>query len=210
MRKLDDIKGKIKVEAVIGLFVLVAVVAGGFFFLTGSAINDTQVATVPPAVPPAEENTTLEEEAQSALPGSGLAYRWVPVYGSNPNYIDLDQFEVPGKESQRSGNGEKQDSGVITPVDQHDDDGDDLWDFPEAEEEVLDPEDIELPGDDGFPDDLFPEENPDEETETPDVETPDDIGEVEEPDPLDDEDEFPEETPDDMPDDDWIDDWIND
>jgi hypothetical protein len=231
--KLDDIKGKVKVEPLIGLILLVAVVAGGAFFITGSTTNDTQVATVVPSLPPADNGTQETQDQGSIIDeiSSGYYYAIPGGYytpgGNNHGYIDLDQFEIPGKETNdQSEDNDKEDSGVITPIDQHDDDedGDDLWEYPEAEEEDLDPEDILLPGDDGFPDDLFPEENPDDDTsnndtsdnetiddETPgsDVEIPDDIGDVENVDPTEDEDEFPEETPEDMPDDDWIDDWIN-
>ncbi len=215
MSRLDDIKRKVKVEALVGLFVLVLVVgAGGIFFLGGSATNDTQVATVvPPALP--QDNGTQDNPEQGSIVDeirNGGYYYAVPGGSYNPggddqSYIPLDPFEVPPKGD------DKEDSGIITPVDQHDDDEDDLWDYPEAPEEDLDPDDITLPGDDGFPDDLFPEEDLDNETddETPgnDVEIPDDIGDVEDVDPTEDEDEFPEETPGDMPDDDWIDDWIN-
>jgi hypothetical protein len=231
--KLDDIKGKVKVEPLIGLILLVAVVAGGAFFITGSTTNDTQVATVVPSLPPADNGTQETQDQGSIVDeiSSGYYYAIPGGYytpgGNNHGYIDLDQFEIPGKETNdQSEDNDKEDSGVITSIDQHDDDedGDDLWEYPEAEEEDLNPEDILLPGDDGFPDDLFPEENPDDDTsnndtsdnetiddETPgsDVEIPDDIGDIEDVDPTEDEDEFPEETPEDIPDDDWIDDWIN-
>jgi len=231
--KLDNIKGKVKVEPLIGLILLVAVVAVGAFFITGSTTNDTQVATVVPSLPPADNGTETQDQGSIIDESSGYYYAIPGGYytpsgnnhytpgGNNHGYIDLDQFEVPGKETNdQSKDNDKEDSGVITPIDQHhdDEDGDDLWEYPEAEEENLDPEDILLPGDDGFPDDLFPEENPDDDTsdnETIDdeipgsVEIPDDIGDIEDVDPTEDEDEFPEETPEDIPDDDWIDDWIN-
>lgn len=257
MSKLDDIKGKVKVEPLIGLILLVAVVAGGAFFITGSTTNDTQVATVVPSLPPADNGTQETQDQGSIIDEISSGYYYATPGGyytpgrNDHGYIDLDQFEVPGEEiNDQSGDKDKEDSGVITPIGQHndDEDGDDLWEYPEAEEEDLDPEDILLPGDDGFPDDLFPEENPDNETsndetsndeipddlfpeenpdddtsnndtsdnetiddETPgsDVEIPDDIGDIGDVNPTEDEDEFPEETPEDMPDDDWIDDWIN-
>lgn len=98
-----------------------------------------------------------------------------------------------------------------------------LNDYPEADEEVLDPDDVEYGDDDGFADDDVGEETDDEtsddetqdetEDETDDetgIDSGDDeIGEVIDVDPLDDLEEFPEDVPDDLPNDDWLDDWIN-
>ena len=101
----------------------------------------------------------------------------------------------------------------------------DPFDYPEAEEEDLNLSDIEQGDDNGFSDDFDDELNPDDQNQTGN-ETPetgddqnesnstidtgnDEVGEVEEVDPTEDEDEFPEDVPDDLPDEEWIDDWIN-
>lgn len=104
------------------------------------------------------------------------------------------------------------------------DDDSGLNDYPEADEEVLDPDDVEYGDDDGFADDDVGEETDDEtsddetqnetedetDDETPGIDSGDDeIGEVIDVDPLDDLEEFPEDVPDDLPDDDWMEDWIN-
>lgn len=222
MKGLENIK-KVKVEALVGLsvFMLVVVVAaGGIFFLGGSAVNNTQVATSVPDMPPTEENTSLVEEVQNALQGPGLSYSLVPVWSSNP--VNPQKPSSPQNPVNPSGSDD--DELIEIPWDELPDDikdelfpgwdddeeqgedEDELWDFPEAEEEELDPDDVETPEDeDGFPEDGPQEENPDQET----PEVPDDIGETEEPDPLEDEGEFPEDVPEDVPDDDWINDWIN-
>jgi AAA ATPase containing von Willebrand factor type A (vWA) domain len=109
----------------------------------------------------------------------------------------------------------------------------DPFDYPEAEEEDLNLSDIEQGDDNGFSDDFDDELNPDEDddqnqteenqtgNETPEngddqdesnstIDTGnDEVGQVEEVNPLEDEEEFPEEQPDDLPDEEWIDDWIN-
>jgi hypothetical protein len=108
----------------------------------------------------------------------------------------------------------------------------DPFDYPEAEEEDLNLSDIEQGNDTGFSDDFDDELNPDEDdqnqteenqtgNETPEngddqdesnstIDTGnDEVGQVEEVNPLEDEEEFPEEQPDDLPDEEWIDDWIN-
>ena len=100
------------------------------------------------------------------------------------------------------------------------------FNYTEAEEEDLNISDIEYGDDDGFSDDFDDEINPDENETQDNTQDPtqnetgnntnttidtgnNEVGQVEEVNPLDDEEEFPEDVPGDLPDEDWINDWIN-
>ena len=179
MKKLNEIRKKIKVEAFVGLFLLVTVVACGVFLLPSSPTNDNDigqaVATLPPVVSdPVPANQ--DESASSTENGYDIEPAYYSDYsGDNWNSGEINNPinpEQPIEEPE-----EEVDPGDIEPVD------------------PTDPEDPEEE----------PEEEPEDPTEDPTepeepIEEPVDPGDIEDP-------GFEEEIPEDIPDD--IEDWIN-
>jgi len=113
-----------------------------------------------------------------------------------------------------------------TIADNETEDENSTFNYTEAEEEDLNLSDVEYGDDDGFSDDFDDEINPDENETQDNTQDPtqnetenntnttidtgnNEVGQVEEVNPLDDEEEFPEDVPGDLPDEDWINDWIN-
>lgn len=121
-------------------------------------------------------------------------------------------------------NGTIENNGTI--ADNETEDENSTFNYTEAEEEDLNISDVEYGDDDGFSDDFDDEINPDENETQDNTQDPtqnetenntnttidtgnNEVGQVEEVNPLDDEEEFPEDVPGDLPDEDWINDWIN-
>ena len=121
-------------------------------------------------------------------------------------------------------NGTIENNGTV--ADNGTEDENSTFNYTEAEEEDLNISDVEYGDDDGFSDDFDDEINPDENETQNDTQDPtqnetedntnttidtgnNEVGQVEEVNPLDDEEEFPEDVPVDLPDEDWINDWIN-
>ncbi|AUB54914.1 hypothetical protein BK007_02015 [Methanobacterium subterraneum] len=113
-----------------------------------------------------------------------------------------------------------------TVADNETEDQNSTFNYTEAEEEDLNISDVEYGDDDGFSDDFDDEINPDENETQDNTQDPtqnetenntnttidtgnNEVGQVEEVNPLDDEEEFPEDVPGDLPDEEWINDWIN-
>lgn len=174
MKKLDEIRAKIKLEAFVGLFLLVAVVACGVFLLPSSPTNDTDVGQAVATLPPVVSDPVPSNQEESAS-GSQNGYDVEPTYYSDYSGDSWNPGEV---------------NNPVNPEQPA-----------EEPEEEVDPDDID-PVDPTDPED--PVEEPEDPTEDPTepaepIEEPVDPGDIEDPGF---EEEVPEDVPDDI--DDWI------
>jgi hypothetical protein len=190
LKKLDEIRKKVKLEAFVGLFLLVAVVTCGIFLLPGSPTNENDtgqaVATLPPVA-----SEPVPEQNQNVQSGSGSDFE--TYYGVEPAYTS--DYSGDSWNSGEENNPVNPETPTEEPEEEPVDPGD-ITDPEEPIEEPVDPGDITDPEE---PEDPVEEPEDPADPEEP-IEEPVDPGDIEDP-------GFEEEVPEDVPDD--IDDWIN-